>query len=98
MNSYYVYFLSNYTNSVLYIGVTNNLERRVQEHRNGGNVSSFAKRYRLYKLLWFQEFTDVTQAIEVEKRLKGWKREKKLTLIREMNPRLLDLGGKKTLR
>ena len=89
-NSWYVYILTNYTNTVLYIGVTNNLERRLKEHiRYKGD--SFVKRYRLYKLVWVEEFCSPSQAIEIEKKIKGWIREKKLNLIRQKNPYMKNL-------
>ena len=94
--SYFVYIITNYLNSVLYIGVTNNLERRIAEHKKGIEVSSFSKKYRLYKLIWFQEFASIDEAIAAEKKMKGWRREKKLNLIKEVNPKFLDLSG--TLR
>jgi putative endonuclease len=88
---WYVYILTNYTNSVLYNGITNDLERRIYEHKSGLVTSSFSKRYRLYKLVWFQEFDSPDTAIESEKRIKSWRREKKLDLIREINPGFRDL-------
>ncbi len=89
--SWYVYTNTNYTNSVLFTGITNNLERRVQEHKTGTIESSFSKRYKLYKLVWFQEFDSPDTAIEMEKRIKGWRREKKMALILEQNPDFQDL-------
>ena len=88
---WYVYILTNYTNSVLYTGITNDLERRVYEHKSGLVKSSFSKRYRLYKLIWFQEFDSPDAAIGAEKRIKGWRRSKKLDLIQEINPEFRDL-------
>ena len=82
---WYVYIITNYKNTVLYIGVTNNLQRRINEHRQGIG-SKFSKKYRLYKLIWFEEFTSPLEAIATEKRLKGWRREKKVRLIEEKNP------------
>lgn len=88
---YFVYILTNYGNTVLYTGVTNDLFRRVQEHRAGVAEHSFAKRYRLYKLVWTEDFASSSEAIAAEKMIKGWKREKKLDLIRETNPGFRDL-------
>ncbi len=88
---YFVYILTNYGDTVLYTGVTNDLFRRIQEHRAGVAEDSFTKRYRLYKLIWTQEFTSSAEAIAAEKMIKGWKREKKLALIRETNPGFRDL-------
>lgn len=89
---WYVYILTNYTNSVLYTGITNDLGRRVEEHRTGIVVSSFSKRYRLYKLIWYQEFDHPDEAIRLEKTIKGWRREKKIALIKELNPNFQDLS------
>jgi putative endonuclease len=88
---WYVYIITNYTNSVLYTGITNDIERRIYEHKSRLVKSSFSKRYKLYKLIWFQEFDSPDAAIEAEKRIKSWRREKKLDLIREINPEFSDL-------
>ena len=93
MNSYFVYIITNYTNSVYYTGVTNDLERRIYEHKHGVVKSSFSKKYRLYKLLWFEEFSDINDAIENEKRVKKWSRQKKLDLISTINPNVTDLAA-----
>ena len=85
---WYVYIITNYTNSVLYTGITNNLERRIYEHKTGAIKSSFSKRYKLYKLIWFQGFDSPEVAIASEKRIKGWHREKKLALILMVTIRL----------
>ncbi len=88
---WFVYIITNYRNTVLYIGITNDLEKRIWEHKNGLIETSFSKRYRLYKLIWFQEFNSPQEAIEIEKKVKGWRREKKLNLIRETNSNFQDL-------
>ena len=88
---YYVYILTNYRNTVLYIGVTNSLSRRTFEHRKGIETAAFTKKYRLYKLIWFQEFQSVREAILCEKRIKGWRRSRKIDLIKEVNPGLRGL-------
>ena len=88
---YYVYILTNKTNQVLYIGVTNNLSRRMFEHRNE-QIEGFTKRYHLHKLVFFEEFSDIKDAIACEKRLKNWKRSKKNILIESKNPEWRDLG------
>jgi putative endonuclease len=77
--------ITNKNNSVLYIGVTNNLIRRIYEHKNK-LVDGFSKRYNLYKLVYFEETTDVMSAISREKQLKGWTRIKKNALIEKANP------------
>jgi len=88
---FYTYIITNYQNTVLYVGITNNLERRVREHQLGSHKKSFSARYRLYKLLWFEEFTTPLEAIAAEKQIKGWTRAKKLLLIKQQNPTLKDL-------
>jgi len=81
-----VYIITNYNNSVLYVGITNELQRRVSEHKNGLSKNAFTRKYRLYKLVWFNEFNDPLVAIEMEKKIKSWRREKKINLIKESNP------------
>ena len=88
---YYVYILTNKTNRVLYIGVTNNLQRRMAEHKNE-EIDGFTKRYHLHKLVFFEEFSDINEAINWEKRLKQWTRAKKNTLIESKNPQWKDLN------
>jgi len=82
--------IANNHNTVLYIGVTNNLIRRVYEHKNG-LIDGFTKKYNCHKLVWFQQTNDVDSAITKEKRMKKWKREYKENVIREMNPDWKDL-------
>ena len=89
---YYVYIITNYKNSVLYIGVTSNLPKRISQHKKGVSVSSFSKKYRLYKLVWFTVFDNPNDAIAFEKKVKGWRRERKLELIRQTNPKFRDLN------
>ena len=90
MGTYSVYMMANKNNNVLYIGVTNNLIRRVYEHKSG-KVDGFTKMYNCHKLVWFQQTKDVIAAITQEKRMKKWKREYKENVIREMNPEWNDL-------
>ncbi len=82
---YYVYIITNKFNTVLYIGVTNNLERRLYEHRNM-LVEGFSSKYKLTKLVYYEETKDVKEAILREKQLKGWSRKKKEFLIATLNP------------
>jgi putative endonuclease len=89
----YAYIISNFTNSVLYTGTTNNLERRIFEHRNGLIKNSFSEKYRLYKLLWFEQFNSPLEAIAAEKKIKGWTRAKKIYLIKQINSELKDLSN-----
>ena len=89
-NKYYTYITSSPNDSTLYIGVTNDLERRITEHRSG-LIPGFTQKYNCCKLVYFEEYSDINQAIEREKKLKKWRREKKDWLIRTLNPELNDL-------
>lgn len=86
----YVYILNNYEQTTLYVGVTNNLVNRVFIHREKLN-EGFTKKYNLSKLVYYEVFSDITQAIAKEKQLKGGSRKKKLNLINEFNPNWDDL-------
>jgi putative endonuclease len=88
---HYVYILTNKGNNVLYIGVTNNLERRVFEHKNK-LVKGFTQRYNLSKLVYYELTEDVLFALEREKQLKNWHREWKINLIKKVNPSWRDLS------
>ena len=88
---YFVYILANWDDSVLYIGVTSNLERRLYEHRNG-LVEGFTKKYNIHKLVYFEYTNDVYSAISREKQLKKWSRVKKNVLISRQNPNWIDLS------
>lgn len=87
---YYIYILTNWNNSVLYIGVTNDIKRRLNEHINGDN-DSFATKYKTFKLVYNEEFSNPQDAITREKQLKRWSRAKKNTLIESINPNWDDL-------
>ncbi len=76
----------------MYVGVTNNLERRIYEHRNK-LVKGFTKKYNINKLVYFEETQDVTSAINREKEIKKWRREKKDQLVNSMNPTWKDLSS-----
>ena len=90
---YTVYILTNISRSVLYIGVTNNLRRRLTEHYfKIGGPDSFTKRYNVIYLLYYEEFHYVNDAIRREKEIKKWNRQKKLELIAKRNPKLLFLN------
>jgi len=91
MNQYFVYILTNEHNRVLYIGVTNDLERRMYEHKNK-MVEGFTERYNLSKLVYFEETMDVQSALEREKQLKNWRRDWKIKLIDDFNPAWKDLS------
>ena len=90
MARFFVYALTNESRSVLYIGLTNDLYRRMCEHRNE-TVEGFTKRYHVHKLVYFEEYQSITDAIAREKQLKGWRREKKIALIQLKNPTWNDL-------
>lgn len=91
MKNYYIYIITNKDNSVFYIGVTNNLEKRIYQHKEK-TFSGFSKKYNLHKLLYFEETSDIEEAIKKEKQLKRWKRDWKINLIRKKNPLFLDLA------
>ena len=88
---YYVYILTNRNNTVLYTGVTNDLIRRVYEHKSNADPKSFTAKYKVHKLVYFEETSDVKSAIEREQQIKSWSRDKKIALVYESNPRFYDL-------
>jgi putative endonuclease len=90
MKEYYVYIMSN-KRGTLYTGVTNNLEKRVYQHKNKA-VEGFTKRYNITRLVCFEITNDITVAIAREKQIKGMLRSKKMDLIKTMNPQLKDLS------
>ncbi|SFQ72386.1 GIY-YIG nuclease family protein [Hymenobacter arizonensis] len=91
MRAYYVYLLTNANHTVLYIGVTNNLTRRVAEHKAGMH-QGFTKKYNVHKLVHFETFPDVNAAIAREKQLKAGSRAKKLALVHINNPTWQELA------
>ena len=88
---YYVYILTNRNNTVLYIGVTNDLIRRVYEHKNKIDPRSFTSKYKVNKLIYFENTNDVKAALEREKQIKSWTRDRKTDLIFKNNPHWVDL-------
>ena len=88
---YWVYILTNAHDTVLYIGMTGNIERRVREHK-AGEVESFTQQYNLTKLVHLEEFAEVEDAIRPEKQLKEWNRSWKEELIRKKSPAFADLA------
>ena len=90
---YYVYILTNRKNTVLYVGVTNNLEKRIAEHKQRLIPNSFTARYNVDKLVYYETTTDVKVAIEREKQLKSGSRKKKLDLIESINSTWEDLSN-----
>ncbi len=91
IHQYWVYIVSNKVRSVLYIGVTNDLYRRYNEHKSGC-VKGFTQKYCCCDLLYFEEYNNIDEAIAREKELKGWKRCKKENLIRTVNPQWINLA------
>ncbi len=87
---YYVYIMGSISGT-LYIGMTNNLERRIYEHKHK-LLEGFTKKYNITELVYVEVFSDVNQAIIREKQVKDWRREKKIALIESMNPRWRDLS------
>ena len=90
MKRYYIYIMAN-CSKTLYIGVTNNLERRLYEHKHH-LVAGFTSKYQMTRLVYFEETSDVYAAIAREKHLKGWLRAKKVALIESINPEWRDLS------
>ncbi len=87
---YYVYILASKRNGTLYIGMTNNLRRRVSEHKEK-KVPGFTQKYNVTILVYFEEYDDPRYAIEREKVLKGWLRKKKIALIESINPQWMEI-------
>lgn len=90
MKKSFIYIISNQSRSVFYIGMTNNLKNRIEQHKQGVG-SLFTKRYKVVDLLYFEEFLDINQAIGREKQLKNWRRDWKIDLIKTLNPEMRDL-------
>ncbi len=90
MKEYYVYIMTNRSRT-LYTGMTNDLKRRVHEHKEK-RIQGFTKKYNITKLVWFDQTNDVQAAIVYEKKIKGWLREKKVALIEVKNPEWKDLA------
>jgi len=90
-NNYYVYILTNWNHKVMYVGMTNNLERRIYEHKNK-LIDGFSKKYNLKKIVYFEQTADVNAAIAREKEIKKWRREKKNALVEKLNSNWKDLS------
>ena len=91
MKTYYVYILASKRNGTLYVGFTNDLRRRMYEHKNG-IIEGFTKKYGVNRLVYFEESAEVNAAIRREKQIKGWRRDKKIALIESTNPDWEDLS------
>ncbi len=90
MKSGFVYIITNKRNTVLYVGVTSQLKARIFDHKSGEGCK-FSVKYKLDKLVWFDEFPRMRDALDREKQIKNWKREWKFNIIREFNPEFKDL-------
>jgi putative endonuclease len=88
---YYVYIITNKHNTVLYIGVTSDISGRIYQHKHK-LIKGFSSRYNIYKLVYYEHFNSIFQAIEREKQLKKWRRQWKIELIEKMNPDWRDLS------
>lgn len=91
MKMYYVYILASRKNGTIYIGVTNNLYRRMFEHKSG-LIKGFTQKYKVNQLVYYEESKYIINAIKREKQLKGWLRKKKIALIESINPEWDDLS------
>lgn len=92
MKDYSVYIMTNDHGNVMYVGVTNNLERRILEHKSG-LVPGFSQKYKIKKLVYFEQTVSVDAAIVREKEIKKWRRAKKNKLVETLNPHWRDLGN-----
>jgi putative endonuclease len=89
--TFYIYIITNTYNSVIYVGVTNDLYRRITEHKNKNDKNSFSAKYNLWKLVYYEYTEYVHSALDREKEIKKWRRDKKNKLIEMMNPEWNDL-------
>jgi putative endonuclease len=89
-NQYYVYIMTNFNNTVLYTGVTNDLQRRVSQHKSGEG-GEFSRKFKATKLVYFESGSDIKEAILREKQIKGGSRQNKVNLVKSMNPGFKDL-------
>ena len=91
LKQFYVYLMASYRR-VLYVGVTNDILRRVQQHKNKAHAQSFTARYNVNRLVYYEHYGDIRDAIAREKQIKGWRRSKKVELIEDTNPSWQDLS------
>ena len=91
MSNYYVYIITNQNNKVLYVGMTKDLHRRIYEHKHK-LLKGFSLKYNCSKLVFYESSSDVKSIIQREKEIKGWRREKKIKLIENINPNWDDLS------
>ena len=92
IHQYYVYILASKIRGTLYIGITNDLQRRVNEHKKGV-IKGFTQKYEVHKLMYYEIFQSIDEAIKREKNLKKWKRDWKIKLIEEENKKWVDLSS-----
>ena len=90
MKSYYIYIMASRRNGTLYIGITNDIVRRVYEHKNNF-ISGFTSKYSIHNLVYYEQFDNIESAIQREKQLKKWNRKWKIELIERVNPNWKDL-------
>lgn len=83
---YFVYILTNHKHKIFYVGVTSNLFQRIQKHKTGFYINSFTKKYNVHKLVWYESFINIKDAILIEKKIKKWKKDYKIDMINNMNP------------
>ncbi len=91
MKNFFVYMMTNKSRVVLYTGIANDLTRRVSEHQNG-EIKGFTKKYKVNRLVYYEDFHDPLHAIAREKEIKGWRRSKKNALVETLNPKWADLS------
>lgn len=89
--SFFIYILTNFKNTVFYIGITNNLKVRIYEHKNK-LVEGFTQKYNIWKLVYFEEYYDINEAVKREKQLKNWHKQWKINLIKEKNPSFKEIS------
>ncbi|MBU1074780.1 GIY-YIG nuclease family protein [Patescibacteria group bacterium] len=92
MKKYYVYILASKKNGTLYIGVTNNILRRIHEHKNNV-IGGFTRKYKVHRLAYFEETENIESALQREKQMKKWNRKWKIKLIEKDNPNWKDIYG-----
>lgn len=90
--SYFLYILTNFKNTIFYIGVTNNLKIRIYEHKNK-LVEGFTQKYNVWKLVYFEEYNNIHEAITREKQLKNWHKQWKINLIQKSNPPFKEISA-----
>ena len=91
MKTYYIYILASRKNGTLYIGVTNNIAKRIHQHKSKAS-EGFTKRYNVHQLVWYDQSNDIHEVLQREKQMKKWKRQWKINLIEEQNPNWRDLS------